>query len=474
MCCSDPLCKDFSRISLQSLELPEEKEDFSMQPLLPNFLEQEAARLEKESKGPLILSDCYKKALLIFQIAKSALAALEKRELDQFDALVGDTSCQIPALFVSSFVRELTPGMQKELPRVSATIDEKIKLLAEKIQSCKAEVTTASLLDAINPYDVFVPKKIIPIIQARLLKEVRNLQEYANAHFMKKQLPGPKRPNGPLCTHCKREVEDAIVEKSIPSQLHCFYGKQKKKLNDLEEITLSAITSGAQKALANFSCDYLQQAASTANLDYAPLLNKSKKIINVKWTYQEKEYTKVFPQLPCFYSASAVFDLAMKRGFPILLTLRDAKHTLERFTNKDHYDLMFYYTPEDGKYVPAIPKKSQLDAPLIVIEGQRCGKIESLRDYQRHIAAFDILHLVHLNAAAHAQYMDEEESVPEKIIEISDKEKTKIEGLMKEAEIVGAHCRKNQSTLGITHIYSSTLRCEKNNVKKKDIIVVVP
>jgi hypothetical protein len=457
MCYStDPLCKQISGISLSNPDIQEEKEDFSPTPLLPAFLEEEEKRIKSLPNKQLFLKDYYKTALLIFKVAKSALTCLENKELCQFDALVGDTSCQIPALIVTSFVKEEQVGMKKELIKLSSTLDEKIQVIAQNMKTCGDKMTSSSLLEVLTPFDLTVPKKIIPLIQARLLKEVRSLEEpYLG---LNKKQP-PLKP--PICAVCQKEAIFAIKDRTTPCNLNHFLPKI--KYGGPPKETLNTITDSSQKALAQFSCDFIAQATESAGLD---------KTLSTMLGEQNIRVISNKPQLPCLYTISAVFEIAAKKQIPILLTVRDAKHTEE--TLKDPYDLMFYYVAPNGKYVRGIPKKAQLDDPLIVIEGQRCGNKVALREYQKRLLSFDILHLLKLNAASHAQYTGDGESFPRNIKLITQDEKSQIEQLMKEAEKQGAFPRKNQSTLDITHIYPSTLRCEKNNERKKDIIVVIP
>jgi hypothetical protein len=456
----DSLCKEFPRISVQNQETIEEKEDFSRAPLLPIFLKSEEENfllLPQEKRDPecQTVRHYYRCALLIFQIAKSALDALSKRELFLFDAHVADTACHLRAFFVSAFVKELGKGLEKELSFLSERLKEKIEALVKKICTAGTSVAPRSLLEFLKSEDLYVPEKIIPIIQARLLTIVRNRQKTR------------KFEDYLLCTDCREKVQsfddktgdsalNPLLRQDIPPKLL-------RKVRSLPCDTLRAIVDRTQEELACYSCTELGHRVQVLKLDrtLCEMLEQEKRqVIDKKM------------QFACYYTATAVIRAAARIGIPILLTVRDAKHTPESL--QDPYDCMFYYVAKEGKYVPGIPRKRELDDPLIVIEGQRCRKKEALRDYQRRILSFDLERLIELGAVSHPQYVGQKESIPASIVGISKDELERLGKLKKESEEQGADLIKNQSTLGITHMYPSTLRCEMNNERKKDIIVVIP
>jgi len=524
------LCKDFSlNLSFQEkgnalllesfLKVEEEKK-----PSAPQEEEKEPAKVKhsvgKDLRKNLSPVQFLRIAHGMYRIALETIDALSEktRDLRKLDGLVGERACQIRALMVASFIRtslslndplselrekitnkcrdilkeiemlessakrslhqcfeavkldkvpeQIIPSIQAQMLQVAKEKDV-IKTAQAMVQSLKAARLTVpkklaglfekELLKCVEKkeesFDLAVPEQLIPLIQARLLQVVDDREE---------------KKKRQLCFDCG-QVIPVLSETTDPTRLLPFVTtglpENLAKATTPSEATLKAIVGVAQSSLAHASCEFMEQKARELSLNQflCDMLGKGNRKAEC-----HKE------QLPCFYVSMAMLHIAARMNIPVLLSVRRAAHTVVR--EAEAFDThLFYKLLSDGKNGKSAlidPNKVQEvikpDEPILVIDGQRCGKVdmestakEGLQDYQKRLQKHDLFDLVAFNAISHPQYMEDDCDIAKiTLLGTHGDEKKRLVALKAHAIEQGFSERHNQSCLAIFHIFPSTLRRE--------------
>ncbi len=361
---------------------------------------------------------------LVYKIARSAIESVEKGKLVELDPLVGDCACQMRALMIADFVRNYQGNKEfaKEVAKMKATLTSAIGVLVKKISvlSLQTKVLEGTVQQLITREDmeISVTPEILMLAQCYLLTKTKH---HGNEET--------------LCHDCEKAVSgltDVTAE-----------GKLGSVQKDLGGKTQRSIVECAKMALSAASCAYVMKDAPCDVDDLAKhLLSKT----HIKEIYGRQE-------LPCYASCVAVFAKAKVKQIPILLKVKKAAHTTRNPQEKFDVALLLKPAENGGSYQAVLPKKEDLEAPVIVIEGQRSGQAilaEGADQYLARLMRQRFMTLIRLNAAAHKPYSDAK-------LAIANPE---LERIAKIAKEVGA-CHENQSLFSITHIFCDILKNQK-------------
>lgn len=376
---------------------------------------------------------------LIYKLAKGALQALQKGQLESFDALVSDCACQIRAIMVVDIAIKmrgapecaaLVATLEKGLQNIQGMLN-KMQAQAQKMGSRVDNVTVAAIREA--GLEIPVSEDIATLTLAYMLTQTKNLYT--------------EKVKKILCADCGESVSPTKEVTEEP------------KLNSVQKgikpNVLMALVREAKKNLAAIGVRYLQAA------NVVPALALPKNILMI----QDRM------ELPCIFTIQAMMRLAAKNNIAILVKVRHAAHLCESLTEK--YDVELLYKPVAG-LIPASAKlpaatcsliseygeyyasaAARENMPTIVIEGQRCDKTikdEPVEQYRARLLQERLLDILEMNATAHKQY-SKDGTLPE--LQYSPpEEQARLQAQAARAFVVGA-AHENQRLFSITHIFAS-------------------
>ena len=328
-------------------------------------------------------------------LAKSALQHYSEKNFSEFDALVGDAACQVRAIMVATFA-------QKE------EIMEQSRKDLEKVGSCLKAIEEKS---ANHTCSCVLAKESILLTKMHILKTTRSIHKIELK-----------------CGHCDTQIP-TFKERIEPKLIIPLYKTKTKS---------QKVVDSCSQSLSQFGIAFLQEEAKSASSEVTQKMISQENVLVLN---QRQE-------IPCFYSIQAIMDIAQKKHIPLLIKVKKLEHALEK-SHDDPFDTVILQKNET--------KEAKTDDPLIVIEGMRISD-EAPESYKTKLLGHNIVHLIHCNAAQHAQYTGNKglESVPLMQKELFLEEKTRIETLANEAKILGCS-DKNRSLFCITHIFCDTI-----------------
>jgi hypothetical protein len=379
-------------------------------------------------------------AYIAYRAAEEAESALQEGRYETFDALAGDTSCEIRAALIALYALGDRASILQELKSLQSR--EKQQEILKLLQSG----TTKEFADSL------VSQKTAFVVLSQLLTFTKTAKR-----------------ESPICFLCKGNVSYE-AEKTGYSELCKFVRpKEKKIVHFPKEEECMMITGVAQAKLTSLSCTLLIEQVAAFGL--CPLMQKMVSRGNVRTIYGRE-------CLPSYYLISACYQIAMKAHISVILKMRQASHTIE--SSSDPYKAFLFFRPKNGKLELALPEKSDEGAPSMVVEGQYCldhntdtaPREESQKEYCKRLLEWDLLRLLEFDGAAHTQFVDENESGFDKIplLKSEPEEKKRLIGYLAEAERSGAFFTRNQSLLGVTHVFPSTLSKQREEMRGKNML----
>ncbi|HXF28471.1 MAG TPA: hypothetical protein VN457_01355 [Chlamydiales bacterium] len=384
---------------------------------------------------------------LIYKVARRAIENVQKQKYAEFDALVSDCACQMRALFVAKYARQCEGDdtMQKENKKVFDEMGEKIKavetFVAASDKKKPIQATTFKDLIAQQKMDMDVPQDICTLARCVLLYSTKQA-------FNESEKPV-------ACSDCGVPVK-GYQEETNPENMEVFFGQKGAAKNKLKKVV-----DQARVALAQTSCAFIMKQAR--QVPDGVLDDVTKELL------QEKNIRVITgrQELPAYATLTTVFQAARyeKNPIPVLLKVRKAAHTVVRI--EEPYDVQLFLKPAStgGSFVTAKPTKEEMNVPVLVVEGQRCGKAikdETTAAYIKRLFECNFMSLFKGFGAAHKQYSKWDAAVPSFEAVERGKDAVIDEFFELHANAKKAGCSPdNQSLISFTHIYCDTLSNQK-------------
>lgn len=335
--------------------------------------------------------------------------------LEQYDALLGDTACQIRAIFVAILHGERAnfslQSVLKEVCDLTKRLESELQDL-QKIQNCnlcRQKTTIGKLLQSLGECEL--PPALVQLAKLFMLAESK--------HF---------RPNKYTCIDCGQDV-DGFREVADASKLQCYFGE----LAVAKPNKVAKIIEKTKPELCHVALAFLQNKAKLACDPYTQKMICSENIRVIEGR----------EEIPCYYSCISVLQIALHCNVAVLVKVKTTEHNVET-SPESPFDAALFLTPEKD------PTKA-----MIVIEAMRMSA-KSREAYTAFLQQQDLHHLIALNAAHHSQYSDKGmlESVP--LLTDDTEEMKRLQHLSQGALNKGC-CKQNMELLCITHIFCDTL-----------------
>lgn len=423
--------------------------------------------------GSLIPEDALKESsenglnamLLIYIRTIEAFEAFKARQLQKFDALVGDQACQIRALKVVLLssgdlavpiaetaqklgdlikVKRALEGMKEEKERdqmkelkdsleVSSCLAAEKKAAIEK-EPARKRAIIASFADrfaaenekqktikarienefterrckllTLGDFDMQVDEEALFLIQAYLLTVGKNTVRVSEQ-------------NGMLL-----KAKDDLAVKNLDQEIQIEGEKVKLAF---PSVIMEKVLIAAKRSLSQLSVAFVQQQALFLGSSCQHL---QAKICKVKAGIEE---------LPFFYMTHIVFQKALESQIPILLKIRNQSEDPLRLSS---FAFRKYF-PGDGRSIG------------IVIEAYSFKTRSELKSLQFNEMQTGILEIIDFNTAQHHQYTDETgfEAIPG----MEEAERIKMEQMKIAAEKKG-FSEKNPSLCCIEHVFCDEIQ----------------
>jgi hypothetical protein len=288
---------------------------------------------------------------IIIQIAQSAIAALQHRELFRFDAPVGDNSCKIRAIKIAGIAsRAQTELFAKEIDALQTKLQEfslRLKTIQEKTsQSMNAFATQHNLAYELD-------EDLLFLIEAHFLFSVKK--------------SGNDETDPEFLMHL-----GSIARSPAKDWIHQI-----------------------KVQLAARSCAFVQEEASHLDTMRAPIIQKmvSKPFMR---SYEKRSV------LPNLYVMETLLRRALEQQHLLVLKIK-------QFSEGTFIDeLVLAARPMKKTFVCTHIEPSDREQAAIVIEMKRVRKKEdpSLQKLQKAFLDGDLLQLLFLAAAQDPQYLD--------------------------------------------------------------------
>ena len=341
-----------------------------------------------------------------------ATQSMKNKDLEKFDALVGENACQIRAI--------------------------KIALIASGDLSPLDDLEQRLLHSLKKVEDLLSPSSINPLMQKGV-----SLQEIIGQHELDIQVGEDEMffIQSYILSEMKESFSDGEIipslcriEKSIPGKLRIPDSKVSLSF-------LGNLASTSKKLLSEASVLFVIKTVS--NLHNSSLL----KTLSENILYYNARYC-----IPMFWTYKMLLSLAFAESIPLILHARFLKESGNGFQVVD--EICLYFTPCSitKKYIKTTPSDDSLKTPAWVVQGvvynreqESLSRKEWIQSFEKHLVADMIL----AGAAHHRQYPN-----PDHVVQINDAEYEEYKIF---AENNGFSL-DNPSTFFIQHVYSSLVK----------------
>ncbi|HXF28472.1 MAG TPA: hypothetical protein VN457_01360, partial [Chlamydiales bacterium] len=381
--------------------------------------------------------------VLVYKVAKRAIEDMQKQKYDEFDPLVFDCACQMRALFVAKYARRYAgdEAMQKENTTTLNSIDAQIKAIEKfqatiELKKSLPVMTFKAFIDQ-NKMDIEVTQDIVTLARCVLLCGSKKILE--------------KSGKPVACSDCGATV-DGYKEETKPAYVETFFNQKGATKSLIDKVMWFS-----KVALAQTSCDFIMKEA--AALPEGVLDDLTVNLLqekNVRVIEERKE-------LPALATLMVLFQTCRyeKSPIPVLLKVRRAAHTVSRLDDPYDVQLLLKPTARGESFIAVKPTKEDMNMPLIVVEGQRCGKAiknETAAQYVRRLCGCNFMSLIKGFGATLKQYSKQDATIPsfEKMKKGEDPLLDEFTELQLNAKKAGCS-HADQSLISFTHIYCDTL-----------------
>lgn len=364
---------------------------------------------------------------MLVNASLEAFSFFQKKDLEKFDALVGENACQIRTLM---------------LILIAARDSVRVHEIEKQLRICKSKV-----------FELLLPQKINELMYKGItlsdLLEKEKLHLYLNSdeHFIIQSyfLCKARSYNNDLTSIC-------YTEKIEPKLLKCFG-------NVSSEFTYNLV-SNLRKHLSLSSVKFIKEQAALIN-DIS--LNH---MVSDNFTIKHGNLSCI----PMFWTYKVILNLLQTKRIPLVISAIFVKETSEGYKMVGNeyilYDVLGKST--QFRYVENI-NDMLLNKYACVIQGIVCIKKDQFmcqKEWKKLFIKYSIIDIILAGAAHHRQYPD---SMIEKSLLVSND--IEYENYKNMAEAHG-FCLTNPSTFFIRHVYATKIGTEiLGSAEKRQVVV---
>lgn len=357
------------------------------------------------------LKDGLKEYLLLIVAAEQALEALNSKNINFFDPLVGENACQIRAVKTALILFKYPVNHQDLLPKIRL-IKLKCFNLIKEVDRLATQGASLSNCLKDNLIEIKLTFNEIFLIQSYLLTKVKVLK--------------PLKKENPLT---KNEYTDT---------------KKIKEISTVGSMFADKLVSHLRQSLSEYSIRFVQELARQLELDQSV-----KQMVSTDFVADHRN----LKCLPCFWVTKVIMEAALSYKIPIIihaqLKSKDRNYELEQ-------EVFLYFKATPSGYHRVSPFSLKKEGPAIVLLGSTCRNFKdlpSVNDWIVEITEKGPIPLMLAYAATHRQYPNE--NCPKKFSEksVDDKE---FEFYKKKAFEWGC-CVQNPSSFFLAHAYCDNI-----------------
>jgi hypothetical protein len=328
-----------------------------------SYLLRDLLPYDLSSKTGKNLKDRLREYRFLLLITQESIHHLKNKNLDKFDSLVGENSCQIRSVKIALIALNTA---EFEFANIEIRIEEVLNKIDEILMSNNNEKT---LLDIIqdNGLDVSLSVDEFFSVQSFLLSEMKECK--SNGNFFTSILRSER-------------CSPSMLQKRYPQISYTFLDKLAKKIRPL---------------LASYSVDFVREAAEELK---NPLLKKM----------SGKEYELIHNSLSCiptFYSFKTLLFLIQKKEIPIIFHVKFLKKTEHGYIVEEE-DFLYFSTDFDGNYIKRSPGQEDLEKPACIIQGAVCLDVSknplSKEQWEEKLTSYSPIEALLAFSADHPQY----------------------------------------------------------------------
>jgi hypothetical protein len=315
-------------------------------------------KTKKHSK----LSDGLKEYLLLLISAKEAITYFLEGELSNFDALVGENSCQIRATMIWLVAHKFPIEGNILLKEIILAI-QKIKQLKLNLSSDDETISLNSYIEK-NKLDLKLDSRELFLIISYILTRVRTIL-----------------PPDPIRHIVRNESTET------------------KKVKEISPVGSSFARDIVKR---------LRSIASNMSVDFAQSISQSEvttEMLSDKYCLTHDKFGRL-RCLPCFWYTLALMDYSINNEIPIAITLNQIASDLEyKELDKCH----LYYKVINGQYHEVAREELSDDTPALVILASCCRASKEFPEWnawRTEISSYSPIELILAYAASHRQYPD--------------------------------------------------------------------
>lgn len=399
----------------------------------------------------------------LYAIAEEALLRVKRLDLRSIDPLGADCACHVHAYYVANVGRKIFAES-----KFSKQLESDLKIIQNKREI--ARVLYESLRDVYNQdklakYEVIVDNwGDLPTIKEVLQKLDLITGLSAKVHCLiisylltitkdEKQITAEDEL---ICEHCHApitETDRVFKEVTNPKKLVTWIKNSvKKEVNS--SLLVKDVCLVARTHLIRESHHFIKKVTLNAGcLRQLYFLENGIKVVQGK------------PELPDYYTLTAVFQSALYKKIPVILLFKKYLHLGHIYTEKNaEVDAGMLLLPsEKSPHFEPKALDSQLKNHVVMVVIAKKNGDNPAAYLKTLMDDFDFLHLCKLDGAQHKQYTDSQlhqspcEEIPSLKKDTFSREAKKLEDLKKEAMTKGFAVNSPNARFSISHIFANTL-----------------
>ena len=319
---------------------------------------------DPEIKKQSRLENGLNEILLLLVAAEESIKSFQRGELDKFDPLVGENSCQIRAVKIALIASKKTFDAKRLLSEIAYSKKNIIELLKSVDHLSVQEKSLKCCIES-HDIDIFMSKDAIFLIKCYILSKVK--------------VVGGKH----------RVIKFWKNEKTL--------SKKVREFNHVSSSFAVSFIRRLREQLSKSSAGFVQE------LSKCPLLadEKIEEILN--------DFSISYKGLHCmpfYWMTKVIMHRAFTSKIPIIMLAEQVAQDLE-YKVLEKTTLVFY--PAESGYKVVSRDFLDIDQPIMVFNAVSCRDSCDFSDketWERELTEYDLVDLVLACNAAHRQYPD--------------------------------------------------------------------
>lgn len=408
----------------------------------------------------------------LYSIGAEAIEKFNQLELHLFDSLATDCACHMRALHIAYLAKVVMaePKFQQELKSHLTALQEKRQQAKELYDSLGTMANAEKLKRFKNIISLFSENPTISEILRKL-----NLMTFISAkvHFLinaylltivkdKKLITEKDKINCLISGTLLTEKDNIFREVTNPKALSDYARKLVNNKAVVSSLLEREVCVLAKKKLVEASASFILQAtARSCSVLQGYFLEENRKMVQGK------------PELPDYYSLTAVFLNALYEKIPVVLIInkyRHLGHVYREAEAKSEITMLLVPSENRAYFQPQTMNSANLAlrSPIIVVIA-KATYVDADTYLQKLMSNFNFIRLCQLDGVQHKQYTNSPISqrapsaIPSLKLEKFQEEAKKLGKLYEEACQVGSSIHSSNANFVLSHIFADIMHNYSNS-----------